>query len=217
MVAATNRISCGWCGTGTFREDLYYRLSVIQVTLPPLRERRDEIPLLIDFFTDEAAEKLSAGRPVKMRAACGASCCEYDYPGNIRELRNLIFRISCLAGRHRGLRASARAAAAGRCKGARARRRMANEGQRDGRPSTGSLTELKRIASDEAEKEYLKQWLQQVGGKVAELARRIEHEPLAPADAAEKARHAVQGLPGDAEAAVIFCWQTRVGCTGRLG
>ena len=56
VVAATNRNLCEMTKEGRFREDLFYRLSVVQVSLPPLRERADEIPLLIEYFSDEAAE-----------------------------------------------------------------------------------------------------------------------------------------------------------------
>ncbi|MFZ0469103.1 MAG: sigma 54-interacting transcriptional regulator, partial [Thiogranum sp.] len=97
IVAATNKNLMNMCREGTFREDLYYRLGVIQVTLPPLRERKDEIPLLIEFFGDEAAEKLQR-RPVKLSRRLRTFMLDYAYPGNIRELRNIIFRIACLAG-----------------------------------------------------------------------------------------------------------------------
>ena len=62
VVAATNRNLAQMMREGKFREDLFYRLSVIHVTVPPLRERKDEIPLLFEFFGDEAAEALSAAR-----------------------------------------------------------------------------------------------------------------------------------------------------------
>ena len=97
IVAATNKNLLEMCAQGSFREDLYYRLSVIQVTLPPLRERKDEIPLLIEYFNDEAAEKLQR-RPVKLSRRLRTFLLNYAYPGNIRELRNTIFRITCLAG-----------------------------------------------------------------------------------------------------------------------
>ncbi len=168
IVAATNKNLRQMSLEGTFREDLYYRLSVIHVSLPALRERRDEIPLLIEFFTDEAAEKL-ARRPVKLSRRLKGFLMDYEYPGNIRELRNLIFRISCLAGdtadfEHlpeplRPVKSASQEEDASQSKDANANR---------------SLTELKRIASDEAEKAFLKRGLQEVGGKVAELARRIE-------------------------------------------
>ncbi len=96
IVAATNRNLRRMAQQGAFREDLFYRLDVIRVTLPPLRERRDEIPLLLAYFGDEAAEAL-ARPPVQMTSALRRFLLEYDYPGNIRELRNLVYRLGCLA------------------------------------------------------------------------------------------------------------------------
>ena len=84
------------CKAGAFREDLYYRLSIIHVTLPALRDRRDEIPLLIEYLRQRggAEAEPAAGEIV---AATDELPGSYEYPGNIRELRNIIFRISCLA------------------------------------------------------------------------------------------------------------------------
>jgi transcriptional regulator with PAS, ATPase and Fis domain len=96
IVAATNRNLRRLSEEGKFREDLFYRLSVIHITLPPLRERRDEIALLLAYFSDEAAGTLKR-RPVRMTPRLRDFLLRYAYPGNIRELRNVIYRISCLA------------------------------------------------------------------------------------------------------------------------
>jgi len=96
IVAATNRNLRRMSEEGRFREDLFYRLSVIHLTLPPLRERRDEIALLLAYFGDEAAAALKR-QPVKMTLRLREFLRTYDYPGNIRELRNLVYRIVCLA------------------------------------------------------------------------------------------------------------------------
>ena len=93
VVAATNRNLRKLCAEGRFREDLFYRLGVIHVTLPPLRERKDEIPLLFEYFGDEAAEVLKR-RPIEMTGRLRAFLLDYAYPGNIRELRNIIYRLS---------------------------------------------------------------------------------------------------------------------------
>ena len=168
IVAATNRNLRKLSEDGRFREDLFYRLSVIHVTLPPLRERRDEIPLLISYFSDEAAEMLKRA-PVKLTPRLRDFLIHYAYPGNIRELRNMLYRISCLAGdvaniehlpvdlRPASLNANAPSAATGAS--------IAN---------VTSLSEAKRAASDEAEKAFLQRGLQEVGGTVAELARRVD-------------------------------------------
>jgi len=159
IVAATNRNLLQMAREGGFREDLYYRLGVIHVTLPPLRERRDEIPLLIDYFCDEAAEKLHRA-PIHMTAPLRSFLLNYAYPGNIRELRNLIFRLSCLADQTATpahLPETIRPTSAGKAAPA------------DGELSLG---EIKQMASDEAERAYLELGLRAVNGRVTELAKR---------------------------------------------
>ena len=167
VVAATNKNLRKLSEEGAFREDLFYRLSVIHVTLPPLRERRDEIQLLNEFFCDEAAERLNRA-PIKMSARLLRFLERYNYPGNIRELRNIIYRLSCLAGETADLEQLPDdlrpAASAPPVAGATAGAQIAS----------GSLTEVKKLASDHAEREFLEAGLQETGGKVAELARRID-------------------------------------------
>lgn len=169
VVAATNKDLLKMSREGHFREDLFYRLGVIHVTLPPLRERPDEIPLLIEYFSGEAAEKLKRP-PLQFSRRLRTFLRDYTYPGNIRELRNLIFRLACLADRvadYEHLPEQIRPATA---KDARDEAGAKEAGAVD---LDASLTDVKRNASDQAEKEYLQQGLQQVAGKVAELARRI--------------------------------------------
>jgi transcriptional regulator with GAF, ATPase, and Fis domain len=168
VVAATNRNLRRLSEEGRFREDLFYRLGVIHVTLPPLRERKDEIPLLIEFFGDEAAETLKR-RPVEMTRRLRAFLLDYAYPGNIRELRNIVYRLSCLAGQTADvehLPADIRPASP-----AQAAPDPASSDE--GRPVSGdALGEAKRAASDLAEREFLERGLQEVGGIVIELAKR---------------------------------------------
>ena len=174
IVAATNRNLRKLSEQGTFREDLFYRLSVIHVTLPPLRERRDEIPLLIQYFGDEAAGALKR-RPVRITPKLRDFLLTYAYPGNIRELRNLMYRISCLASDIADvdhLPTDMRPTSAG----VASVLGVANNTV-DGAPSVTnmlSLSDAKRAASDEAEKAFLQRGLQEVGGTVAELARRVD-------------------------------------------
>ena len=89
LVAATNADLEQLVAEGRFREDLYYRMKVIAVNLPPLRERRMDIPLLIDHFLDELAQSYSREKAAVSRAA-RQSLIAYDWPGNIRQLRNTI-------------------------------------------------------------------------------------------------------------------------------
>ncbi|HET7694305.1 MAG TPA: sigma-54 dependent transcriptional regulator [Vicinamibacterales bacterium] len=95
VVAATNRDLEKMMLSGDFREDLYYRLKVIELTVPPLRERRDEIPTLIDFFIARYARKYNrAARPLS--EGLYQLFMQYDWPGNIRELENMIKRVVIL-------------------------------------------------------------------------------------------------------------------------
>jgi DNA-binding NtrC family response regulator len=89
LIAATNRDLAAMVREGTFREDLYYRLNVITIHLPPLRERREDIVLLADAFLKEfAAEN---GKPVRELTADALQCLlEHSWPGNVRELRTAI-------------------------------------------------------------------------------------------------------------------------------
>ena len=88
VIAATNRDLRQLVGEGRFHEDLYYRLNVIPIAMPPLRERREDIPLLVEHFIQRHAQRagkridgIDAGRD-------GARCRRYDWPGNVRELEN---------------------------------------------------------------------------------------------------------------------------------
>ncbi len=96
IVAATNRDLPQMIKEGAFREDLYYRIAVITVTSPPLRKRRDEIPLLINYFAGDAAERLGKA-PVSLSSRLDDALKQYSFPGNVRELQNIVYRVSCLA------------------------------------------------------------------------------------------------------------------------
>ena len=172
IVAATNKNLRRLSEQGVFREDLFYRLSVIHVTLSPLRERKDEIPLLFAFFGDEAAEALKR-RPIQMTPRLREFLLNYPYPGNIRELRNTIYRLSCLAGdtadiEHlpEDIRPVSPAMSASNTPGSGG----GLEGA--GVPSLAALADAKRVASDAVERAFLERGLQEVGGTVTELARR---------------------------------------------
>ncbi len=95
VVAATNRDLEAMMGRGEFREDLYYRLKVIEVTVPPLRERRGEIPHLTGFFMDRYARRYNR-RARQLSGELTQLFLSYEWPGNIRELENMIKRIVIL-------------------------------------------------------------------------------------------------------------------------
>ncbi|HEX4620290.1 MAG TPA: sigma-54 dependent transcriptional regulator, partial [Myxococcaceae bacterium] len=95
VIAATNKDLTEEIQTGRFREDLFYRLNVVQVHSPPLRERLEDLPDLISALLEEACGK-NGQRPMRLSAAALEVMSRYDYPGNVRELRNLVERIAIL-------------------------------------------------------------------------------------------------------------------------
>jgi len=88
VIAATNRDLEAAYRAGTFRKDLYFRLNVVTVHLPPLRERRSDIPVLVHHFLDRYAK----GAHIQVTAAAMKSLLHYEWPGNVRELENCIAR-----------------------------------------------------------------------------------------------------------------------------
>ena len=95
VIAATNKNLMVEIAEGRFREDLYHRLAVILIKVPALNDRREDIPLLVDFFTKKIAEE--QGTPVKEFSAEAVQLLqEYDWTGNIRELRNIVERLIIL-------------------------------------------------------------------------------------------------------------------------
>lgn len=96
VLATTNRDLGEAIATGIFREDLYYRLAVVPIELPPLRERRSDVPELIDHFLARAAEKLGRS-PCELEPAAYRLLEDYHWPGNVRELQNLILRACVLS------------------------------------------------------------------------------------------------------------------------
>ncbi|CBE68376.1 two component sigma-54-dependent hydrogenase transcriptional regulator, Fis family [Candidatus Methylomirabilis oxygeniifera] len=96
IVAATNRDLESEVKKGAFRADLYYRLSVFPIRTPPLRERREDVPLLVDYFLEKQCKKLK--KPVMgLSQEAMQRLLDYDFPGNVRELQNLIERAVLLS------------------------------------------------------------------------------------------------------------------------
>ena len=92
VIAATNHNLDQAMESGAFRQDLFYRLATVTLQIPPLRERTDDIPMLIERFAAEEEMNSNMAAPVFDKSAMDMLC-DYSWPGNVRELRNFIRRI----------------------------------------------------------------------------------------------------------------------------
>jgi two-component system nitrogen regulation response regulator NtrX len=160
VIAATNRDLRAEVAAGRFREDLYFRLHVIPIHLPPLRERREDVPMLVRHFLDRVRRR-TALRPPRLSLAAMEALTRHGWPGNVRELANIVERVSILhAGQEVGA-ADVRALL-------------------DGRPGPAEPTAYRdddgRALSDrldDYEREILSGALDAADGSVAEAARRL--------------------------------------------
>jgi transcriptional regulator with PAS, ATPase and Fis domain len=99
LVAATNRDLEKWVASGSFRQDLYYRLKVVTLSIPPLRDRLDDIPLFVQHFLNHFNDEI--GRQVdNVHPAVMATLKRHSWPGNVRELRNLVESLVLFAEGH---------------------------------------------------------------------------------------------------------------------
>src|SRR5690606_38508509 len=96
VIAATNQELRHMVELGDFRRDLYYRLNVLRIELPPLRDRPEDIPLLVDAFIRQATREHDL-EPVRLSPDALAILMQYDWPGNVRELRSLVESVVVLA------------------------------------------------------------------------------------------------------------------------
>jgi DNA-binding NtrC family response regulator len=97
VIAATNKDLSAEIAAGRFREDLYYRLAVVPIELPPLRARRDDVPALVEFFRDSVCAA-NDRRQKKIATPAMTLLMQHDWPGNVRELKNVVERIVILTG-----------------------------------------------------------------------------------------------------------------------
>jgi DNA-binding NtrC family response regulator len=95
VLATSNRNLLAEISAGRFREDLYYRLAVVPLAVPSLRERREDIPDLVAHFLDRSAQRLQRD-PCELESSAIELLCEYSWPGNVRELENIVARASVL-------------------------------------------------------------------------------------------------------------------------
>lgn len=155
VVAATNRDLGALVRTGAFREDLFFRLNVVNVAIPPLRERRDELPALIDHFLRRLAARY--GRPPRRLSPRLLRALErHPFPGNIRELENLLKRVVILESEEPVLRDLLARDGPGR-RHADALERVLEEVER--RAGELPLREVGRLASLEAERSAIERAL----------------------------------------------------------
>jgi two-component system nitrogen regulation response regulator GlnG len=96
VIAATNKPLEAAVAAKQFREDLFYRLNVVRIHLPPLRDRRDDIPLLVNYFLEKIAREQNR-KPKSIATAAGKALEKYHWPGNVRELENAMRRAHVLA------------------------------------------------------------------------------------------------------------------------
>jgi two-component system, NtrC family, nitrogen regulation response regulator NtrX len=164
IIAATNKDLPRATADGTFREDLLFRLNVIPIVLPPLRERPDDIPALVEHFT--ALHRARTGRPVaSWTTEAVALLARYRWPGNVRELANIVERLAIL---HAGCAIDGPAV------------RSVLPIARDTPPDAASLPDpaaLERPLSDtldDYERTLITRALSTAGGNVAEAARRLK-------------------------------------------
>ena len=169
LIVATHRDLPQRVSEGTFREDLYYRLAVVPIAIPPLRERREEVPALVERFLDDIALEPKARRKT-VSAAALARLVAYDFPGNVRELRNLVERACILSTRGElqpddfsGLPLTTRRAADAPASG------DPRASWIDGLPEQVDL----RATTEALERDLIERALAQAGGNQAQAARAL--------------------------------------------
>jgi two-component system response regulator AtoC len=159
VVACTNRDLAGEVRAGRFREDLYYRLAVLELVLPPLREHRENIPALAGEFARRHAERFGM-RDVRLLPELLDALQRLDWPGNVRELENAVARMVALStGREIGLEAFV-AVSAGPAEGARSEDRL-----------EGTLSLREQVEA--VERSLIARMMASVGGNQSEAARRL--------------------------------------------
>jgi two-component system, NtrC family, nitrogen regulation response regulator NtrX len=164
VVAATNKRLEEEIAAGRFREDLYYRLNVVPLHAPPLRERKEDIPLLVAHFLTQLSEREGVA-PRAIEPAALQRLAEYDWPGNVRELRNTVERLLILAPGPRITAADVDRLVGGR------------RGSAGGEAaSIGSLTEYKTFEEFKhgAERAFLLAKLREFDWNVSETARALD-------------------------------------------
>ena len=151
VAGATNRDLPALVADGKFRADLYYRVSVFVIPLPPLRERREDIPLLAGEFL----RTLDPSGQTRLSPESAALLATLDYPGNVRQLRNLIERLTIVCAGRRVEPAD-----------------IAELSPLTGLPGSASVSLAERVAA--YERELIRQALREAGGNIAAAARELK-------------------------------------------
>jgi two-component system response regulator AtoC len=169
VVAATNKNLEALAASGRFREDLFYRLNVVSIHVPPLRERREEIPILVEHFLDEYSRRYGQGR-LDLSPGTLRSLLQHAWPGNVRELENVAKRIVVL-----GTDDWVAGELGPACPAPVQPGRPARGGRafRPANPDELGLKEIARRAARDAERVALKTVLEQVRWHRVEAARRL--------------------------------------------
>jgi transcriptional regulator with GAF, ATPase, and Fis domain len=173
LVTATNRDLLAEVGAGAFREDLFYRLNVVPIHIPPLRERREDIPLLADHFiakfNDRLKKEIAAITPEAVERLVA-----YQWPGNIRELENLMERtvLFCEGPEIRVSDLPPELAGAAPPQSASAPSHA--PGEETLRPAPESLKEAVRAETERVERELIQRALDATGGNVTQAARKLK-------------------------------------------
>ncbi|HXG58150.1 MAG TPA: sigma-54 dependent transcriptional regulator [Thermoanaerobaculia bacterium] len=161
LIAATNRNLADEIKAGRFRSDLYYRLNVVRLTLPPLRERTEDIPVLASMILDNVAKDIGRNRPPKLSERALAKLASYGWPGNVRELRNVLERAVLIAGGNE----------------IRADDIHLGEVQIRTEDADRPLAEWEVQPLDEVEARYVKRAVDAVGGNIRKAARLLKVSP----------------------------------------
>jgi len=152
IIAATNRDLKKAVSEGKFREDLFYRLNVIPVILPPLRERREDLPLLVESLLEQLAIELK--RPIDgISNEAMAAVMVHDWPGNVRELRNVLERGAVV------------------CSGSRLQLADLGMGAAAGQPASSASSAVVPASLEEVERRHIGAVLEHTGGNVSQAAR----------------------------------------------
>jgi two-component system response regulator AtoC len=174
LVAATNRELKSEIASGRFREDLYYRLNVVPIHLPPLRERRADIPLLAEHFLLKQSARLRKGS-MKLSPEAIESMLNYPWPGNIRELENVVERTVLLTDgdtiRPKDLPLEVQRVSE---RGERATSAADEDEDDSAENAPGGLKQQVREASAKLERELIVRALAQTGGNVTQAARLLK-------------------------------------------